>query len=572
MQPQNEPPTGPQSQTASIQHLPKEPLISERSPPVPPNSVQDLNLGGAARPSQSQYLEGNEQNGIPITQGHLNDPTNSLPYVSRAPTSSSIETGGHSPSQSSAKIIPRDALKHIETIASSHSTVSSTTPTEAPDPNSKRPAAYFDTPIPEAFNRSAPYESASNSLPLDQHAHSQRRPVLDAPRLPYPDVGGRFHGEWDDQRELGVSQMTNSRYSQSEPISTEFNQCSGDSNSIFQAGTHLEQSQRTSERDINRERSHQSRSRPSKSVTEKQSIDRGSLFSLTEDRAKSPQRRPFSFMELSPNKTQKPVQEVLQNVRGDEANPSGSQYDGKPSPVSPQRSMHDLRDQYSQAVPAQDHTGDDSLLSEKQLELATQSGSYHLQDPNLHEHPAFRHGPPSVDNSSLSTDYVSAEIPRQVSSMHLERLPPAVPPHGAITKSWRDPSGPPFFSTLSAATKAEEPASIAKPGDTTSPSDTPGAPETKRKRASLFRSLNGRSGKDRDRGRDNPEIIASPLATHTQQKIMSNYHETAKVDTRTSESSKARNKLQRASTSVIPEQDPGKKRRFSALGVSRFLK
>lgn len=571
MQPQNEPPTGPHSQIDSIQHVPKEPLISDRSPPDPPNSVQDLDLGEAEKPAQSQYLTGLAQNDTPITQGHINDPEKSLPRVSRTPTSSSIETRGHLRSQFSADIIHRDALKHNESIASSHSTVSSTTPTEAPDSNIKRPAAYFDALVPEAFNRVGAYESASNSLPLDQHAHSQQRLVLDAPRLPYPDVGGLLHGAWDDQRESGVSQMTKSRYSQPEPISTESNQRSRDSNSIFQAGTNLEQSQRTSGRGIDRERSHQSRSRQSKLITEKQSTDQSSLptaepFFLTEKRAQSPQRRPFSFVELSPNKTQKPVQEVLQHMRGDEANPSGNQYDRNPSPVSPQRSMHDLRDQ---SVPAQDHTSDDFLLSEKQLELATQSGSYHLQDPNLHEHPAFRHEPPSVDNSSLRTDYLSAETPRHVSSKQHERLPPAVPPHGAITKSWRDQSESPFFPTLSAATKAEETALVAKPGDKTSSPETSGS-QTKRKRASLFRSLNGRSGKDRDRGRDNPGIIASPVPTHTQQKINSNYHETAQVDPSMSETSKARNKLQRASTSAVAEQDSGKKRRFSALGVSRF--
>ena len=347
--------------------------------------------------------------------------------------------------------------------------------------------------------------------------------------------------------------MTKSRYSQPEPISTESNQRSGDSSSILQAGTNLEQSQKTSGRDIDRERSHQSRSRQSKLITEKQSTDQGSLstaepFFLTDERAQSPQRRPFSFIELSPNKTQKPVQEVLQHRRGDEANPRGNQYDRNPSPVSPQRSMHDLRDQ---SVPGQGLTGDDFLLSEKQLELATQSGSYHLQDPNLHEHPAFRHGPPSVDKSSLRTDYLSAKTPRHGSSKQHERLPPPVPPHGAITKPWRDPNESPFFPTLSAATKAEETVLVAKPGDKTSSPETSGAPQTKRKRASLFRSLNGRSGKDRDRGRDNPEIITSPLPINNKQKINSNHHETAKVDPSMSESSKARNKLQRASTSAV---------------------
>lgn len=580
MQPQSEPPAGLQPEIDSInlsypQQYPKQRLVSEQAPLSrphigPPSSVQDHNLGKAQRPPQSQYFNGGEQNDTQISQGLSHAQNKSSPLVSRPPTSSTLGGEGHLSQQTTAQNIARGELQHSGTIAITDPRVSRATPTEAPYFNSEHSAANLNVPIREKFNSSGPDRSAANLVPLEERAVSQLKPALNAPRLPYPDVGGLFHKGWDDQREPAASQVANSQHPQSQPI-PEY------SNSMFHDRVDLEQPWSISQRGNNLERSHESQSRPIESYMDEPSPDQGALptakpFFLTEDHAQNPKQRPFSFMELASDKTQKPVQEILQHVRSDEANPSGNQYERDPSPVSPQRSLHDPRNQYSQEIPTQGYTSDDFLPSEKQLELATQSPSFHFQDPNLHEHPAFRHEALSADDSSLRAEHVPAEAPRRISGVQHQRLPPAVPPHGVITNSWRNPSDSRFLPTLSAPKKAEEAIPITESGYEDSHFKAPVSPETKTRRASLFRSFNGRNGKDRDSGRDARETTVSPLATHFEPKTMSSHHENTKIDTRTSESSKARNKLQRASTSAVPvpEQDSGKKKRFSALGVSWF--
>ena len=444
----------------------------------------------------------------------------------------------------------------------------------APEEAANLSSKPFNQTTQKPLDSSIPNGFTDNLLPLQEQKHSQSKSNVDAPRLPYPDVGGRFHEGWDERRGLGASQVAGSQHTQSGPTSTQSTVRSANSNNIFHADQTPEHSQRTSERDNNSERSHQSRPRPKEPFLEEPSPEYDALptdgsFVLEEEGAPGPKQRPFSFMELSPGKDPKPVREVLQHVRSDKAAHRGNQYDRNPSPVSPQRSFHNHRDQYIQAAPAQDGTVDDFLPSEKQLELATQSPSYHFQDPNLHEHPAFRNESPSATNSPLRAHYRATETPRQAPAGQHSQFPPAVPPHGAFTTSWHDPSDSRFSPTLSAPVKTEGQAPTAISAHEDSRSMTPLTPAKKSKRASLFRSLNGRSGKGRDPGRDPREVAVTSLATGIESKPMSSQPENTKVGTSRSESNKSSNRLQRASTAAVKEQDTGKKKRFSALGVSQ---
>lgn len=561
IQPQNEPQAGLQPQIDShlLQQHPQQRLVSEQSQLSKtrlglPSSVQDHNLGKAQRPLQSEYLNGGEQNILSISQEPPHAQNKSSSPVSRPTTSSSLEEERHLPQQTTAQLVSRDELQHSGTIGSTDSRISTTTSTETPDLNSKHSAANFNVPTQKILDSLEPDQSAALLLSSDGRAAPQSKPILDAPRLPCPDVGGIFRGGWNDQRERTTAQVAEWQRSQSQSNAVT-------SNSMPHGAVDTKQPRIISQ-NKNLKQSHQVASQRNESFKDEPSPDQGALLTaqssfLVEDHAQKTKHRPFSFMELSSHKTHEPVQEILQHVRRSGAKSSGDRFDRDPSPVSPQRSLHD------QVIPVQRDSSDDFLPSEKQLELATQSSSYHFQDPNLHEHPAFRHEAPSVDNSSLRTDHVPEGTPGRVSAVQQQQSPPAVPPHGVIANSWRNPSSSAFPPALSTPKKAEE----SKPITGSGPSI---APKIKTKRASLFRSLNGRSGKDHDSGRDPRETTASPPATRTEPKKMSRHHENVKVDTRTSDSNKAHNKVQRSSSTAIPEQESGKKKRFSVLGVSLF--
>jgi hypothetical protein len=333
---------------------------------------------------------------------------------------------------------------------------------------------------------------------------------------------------------------------------------------MFQADHDPKQPGRGSERNKYLEWGHQSQPRPGTLLEEEKSPSEGAAptiqpILLPGSSTQSQQNRPFSFMELTSGKNQLQLQDVSEPLERDGQNRGGNLSDRDTSPVSPQRSLRDVQHR------------DYSLLSEKQLEFLTQSPSpHHFQDPNIHQHPALRHEA-SPDHSSSARTYEGrnpTEKPRQLSGMHDQSFTPAVPPHGTNIKSWPGPSGPPFSPALSAPSGAEKPTPFIKQGKE-NPHYSTHIPESKSKRASLLRSLNGRGGDNRDRSRDTSEMRDSPLDTKSQQKATPAHLESIKVDaTKTSESGKALSKLHRSSTSVVADQGPSKKKRFSVLGVS----
>lgn len=561
MQPQSEPGLQPQIDSPNLlQQLLKQRLVSEQSqfsrPHLgPQSSIQDNNLEKTQRPLQPRYLNPGEQHVLSASQSLSYAQNKSSSLVSGPPTSSTLTEDRHLSQQTAAQFVSRDEPQHSGTVADTR--ISRENSTEISNLSSKNSAADFSGPLTDDLDRSRPDQSAATLL-----APSHLKPAPDAPRLPYPDVGGLFHEGWDDQREKRASQVANWRYSQ--PHSTP-----EISISMPHVRGNSEQPRGISPNTDNVQ-NYQFPSQPDESVQDELSSVQGPLLTaqssfVMEDHTQNSKHRPFSFMELSSSrKTHEPVPEILQHVRRNEAKSSGGRYDRDPSPVSPQRSMHD------QAVTARRSTSDDFIPSEKQLELATQSSPFLFQDPNLHEHPAFRHGTPPVNGSSLGGNQVPVETPRRISAVQQQQFPPAVPPHGVIANSWRNPNDPPSLPALLAPTRAEEPRPITRPGHEDSQLQAPAAPKVKAKRGSLFRSLNRRGSKDLDSGRDPQEPTASPLATRIEPRKTSGHHEKTKADIKTSESKKAHNKLQRSSSAAIPEQESGKKKRFSVLGVSLF--
>lgn len=558
MQPQSEP--GPQPQIDSqnpLQHFPKQQIVSEQSqfsrPHLgPQSSVQDNDLEKTQRPAQSQYLNAGEHSVPSVSQSSSYAQNEPSSLVSRPSTSSTLAEDRHLPQQTTTQFVSRDELQHSRTVASTR--ISRENSTEISDLNSQDSVAQFSGPLQDGLYSSRPDQSAATLL-----APSHSKPAPDAPRLPYPDVGDLFREGLDDQREKRASQVAYWRHSQ--PQSTPET-----SNSMPHDSGNTEQPRGISP-NLDHEQNYQFPSQRNESTRDEPPADQGppptaQSSYVTGGRTQNSKHRPFSFMELSSHKTHEPVPEILQHVRRNEAKSSSGRRDS--SPVSPQRSLHD------QVIPARRSTSDDFIPSEKQLELATQSSPYHFQDPNLHEHPAFRHGTPSVNNSSLRTDQVPIETPRRVSAAQHQQLPPAVPPHGVMANSWRNPNDPRSLPALSAPARAEGPTPNTSPGHEDSQFKTAAAPKVKARRGSLFRSLNGRSGKNRDSGRDPRETTVSSPATRAELRKSSSHHENTKVDIKTSESNKVHSKLQRSSSAAIPEQELGKKKRFSVLGVSLF--
>lgn len=558
MQPQNEPP-GPTSQPGSINHQQISPQdqpsekFSSPHPLGPPSSIHVRDLGGAESLKLPPNWKETEQNGTSVRQGLPNDQNALSPSGSRSPTFSSLERGAQLSQPNDIQFIPQDDSDRNRIVATTVSRTSRQTSAEAADVRSADPAVTLNEPVQE-------------------RKHSGSGADVDAPHLPYPDIGSGFYDRFDDQREPDALLQARSLHSQSEPSSTHRNIHSRDPNSLLHGGNTPEGSRAVSVSNNNLESSQRVHSALHESNAEK--LSQGALspdnsLSLGEQRPRIPKERPFSFMEFSPGKSPKPVQEVLQHGRSEERSEErsarGNKYERDPSPVSPQRSSHNLRSQYIQAGPAHDDDVDDFLPSEKQLELASQSSLYHSQDPNLHEHPAFRQGPTSARHSYLRAEENPIGTPHRISVMQHQKIPPAVPPHSTVSTSRQSPRDSSFLPAPMAASANTEGQLSTATSEHEDPRYKAAFASGKRtKRVSLFRSLNGRKSKDRDPDGDAQETIA-PLASHIEPQL------TSKVDTKRSESTKIHRKLQRASSSAIAEQDTGKKRRFSALGVSRSL-
>lgn len=292
--------------------------------------------------------------------------------------------------------------------------------------------------------------------------------------------------------------------------------------------------------------------------------------------------RPFSFMEYSKDKPAQARPEVLQRAPSIESIPSHRHLDRPPSPVSPQRSMtRDVSEQHGQTVPTHYDTNHDFFPSDNGNSSLRRPGSISrpFQDPNLLEHPAFRHEGPQVRAADMSTDYYSAQRPReeirlprqQTTEYQLEGVgPPSIPRTETKSRSRHSSRSSVFFRNLGNSGKVEGPS---KNSPETQYAESPGkdavASRKKSNRNSVFRTLTGRSGSDREQTPSSVEQpLVQPQISAPKQPILMSPRNIEKDFVSSGTSSEVRNKLQRASTSVAPEKIVGKKKRFSAIGVS----
>lgn len=290
-----------------------------------------------------------------------------------------------------------------------------------------------------------------------------------------------------------------------------------------------------------------------------------------------PVSRPFSFMEVSPDRRSQPKAEILHHAPSIDSNRS----DRPPSPVSPQRSMtRDVSSQHDQAVPSHHDTSQDSVLSDDQRGIVHRPRSFSrpFPDPNLQEHPAFRQEIPSTQGTEFSSDHYPAQVPHEgrlaqqyTAGFQAQGVePPVVPPSENKTRSRRGSRSSTFFKNFASPARAERPPSANDPEGlfTESPMKNPVPGEVKNKRGSVFRSINSRRESTREKSGTSIDLPTQLPPPNLSRQFGSVKQQNPVVDSATrSGSSKARNKLQRASTSAAVEQEPGKKKRFSALGV-----
>ena len=326
-----------------------------------------------------------------------------------------------------------------------------------------------------------------------------------------------------------------------------------------------------------------------------------------------PAPRPFSFMEGTSNQTERHSRRSSQRAPSMDSVPSEMHPDRPPSPVSPQRSViqetpaqrgragpihhgtdHDFLPENSKtSTPKRrsrsfsrllKNSDRDSLPSDEQnvSKRRSRSTSRLFQNPDLNDHPAFRQDALPAGGTDMPMHYYPEQISRedaiiprqQATEYQLEGVgPPPAQPVNARSRSRINSKGSSSFFNSSISPAKGSPVRQAGPEGQAvhSPIASPVANQKKAKRTSLFRSLTGQKNYERDQGRSNA-MQPTPKSRGEQSQPLGsvNPKESNSNGSLGGEPNRSRNKLQRASTSGFQqhEQDGGKKKRFSAMGVS----
>lgn len=201
-------------------------------------------------------------------------------------------------------------------------------------------------------------------------------------------------------------------------------------------------------------------------------------------------------------------------------------------------------------------------------------------DPNILNHPAFRavaegNGMPMQHyHAPLTRDENLTPRPETAEDMLVGDGPDIGRRSGSKSRSRRGSRSSAFFKAFTSPTKSDHPPLPNAPDSQTSssPRGSPAIGDRRSKRLSFFRPRSGNMGSGSgDSRKETMALDASPQDPFTQvahqvgpttpDRVEEN-HPSKGV------SSKWSKKLQRASTSAKPEPDTGKKKRFSAIGVS----
>ena len=202
-------------------------------------------------------------------------------------------------------------------------------------------------------------------------------------------------------------------------------------------------------------------------------------------------------------------------------------------------------------------------------------------DPNILDHPAFRavaegNGMPIEDYHAQLTRKENLTPRQQTAEDMLVGGGPKIGGRsGSKSRSRRGSRSSIFFKAFTSPSKSDRPhlPNASDSQTSSSPRGSPVVGDRRSKRLSIFRPRSGNmeiEGGD-SRSKDNMAPDASPQDSFTQVAHQVGPMTPSRFGEDNSSkgaSSKWSKKLQRASTSAKPEPDSGKKKRFSAIGVS----
>ena len=202
-------------------------------------------------------------------------------------------------------------------------------------------------------------------------------------------------------------------------------------------------------------------------------------------------------------------------------------------------------------------------------------------DPNILEHPAFRavaegNGMPAQDIRAQLTREEDITPRLETAEQMLVGGGPPGRRSESKSRSRRGSRSSAFFKAFTSPSKSDHPPLPNAPDSQTSssPRNSPAIGGMRSKRLSMFRPRSGNmeSGSGDSRSKENEAPLdASPQDSFTQVAHQASPTTPRRVEEDTPSkgvSSKLSKKLQRASTSAKPEGESGKKKRFSAIGVS----
>lgn len=300
--------------------------------------------------------------------------------------------------------------------------------------------------------------------------------------------------------------------------------------------------------------------------------------------------RPFSFMEYSSKEPSHPSRDFMLREPSLDSLPDEVHPDRRPSPVSPPRSlMQNNADEYNGLPPVQYDPDRDIIPVEGRSTPPNRHRSFSrpFKSPDIAQHPAYRqdHDLQSLSEATdLPTHYYPAQIrreeaflPRQQGTEYqLEGVgpPPPVELTRSTSRSRRSSRGSGFFKNLGNSSKAEIPpipTGVERQSATSRvPSSTSTATPTdkKAKRTSIFRSLTGHgSGSNQSKESVTAQAPGSRTDLLQQSQSTSPNADSEDFPTR-GKSKKLRGKLPSNPSAGATEPESGKKKRFSALGVS----
>ena len=293
------------------------------------------------------------------------------------------------------------------------------------------------------------------------------------------------------------------------------------------------------------------------------------------------QDRPFSFIDSGSRHSAKPSENV--SYRSSLDIPAQDYQARHHSPVSPQRSEFT---QSTSADPVHHDINHDFDAQDEQTHSKPSrplSFSRPFQDPNLQDHPAFRHEEHELESTDLPAQYYPAQLRRnetmlarqQATEYQIEGIgPPQVDEQRSNPRSRRSSRSSAFFKRLSGVPKGDLPP---LPNDTEEQSFQPATAtdaevSKKTRRVSLFRTLTGRTDSNSSRSKKNIPPVPMRSQTDPYQPATNTLsHRTnlsASISAKKDDSARKRGKLQRSSTTGITSPDGGKRKRFSGLGVS----